>query len=242
MLPGELEQAFQRHNQSGEACEIIEAYEQLVSRTEKSHKPFPGEDYGEPNRIIVNGLIFRQVLLHRSIQLFEGSVRAAVDENAYSMTLNVRGHFETTASIGYFHQRLLSLKKGNISAETLDRDLTAQLLGVRHEGVPQAPDPMSILSMLEYADKSINTSVIGTTTKKYDILKGSYEFLCEFAHPNFLSNSVAIDLDKSIPEFRFRHGQPMRDLEFKLVGYLLLSAPIFLDLFDQIPGLLPSKE
>ena len=96
--------------------------------------------------------------------------------------------------------------------------------------------------MLEYADKSINTSVIGTTTKKYDILKGSYEFLCEFAHPNFLSNSVAIDLDKSIPEFRFRHGQPMRDLEFKLVGYLLLSAPIFLDLFDQIPGLLPSKE
>ena len=58
MLPDELEQAFQRHNQSGEACEMIEAYEQLVSRTEKSHKLFPGEDYGEPNRIIVNGLIF----------------------------------------------------------------------------------------------------------------------------------------------------------------------------------------
>jgi hypothetical protein len=79
MLPDELQQAFQKRNQSGEAREIIDAYEQLVSRTEESQKPFPGEDYGEPNRIIVNGLIFRQVLLHRSIQLFEGSVRAAVD-------------------------------------------------------------------------------------------------------------------------------------------------------------------
>jgi len=242
MLPGELEQAFQRHNQSGEACEIIEAYEQLVSRTEISHKPFPGEDYGEPNRIIVNGLIFRQVLLHRSIQLFEGSVRAAVDENAYSMTINVRGHFETTASIGYFHQRLHSLKKGNISAETLDRDLTVQLLGARHESISQAPDPINILSQLEYADKSVNTSVIGTAAGQYDILKDSYEYLCEFAHPNFHSNSVVIDLDKSIPEFRFRHGQAMRDNEFELIRYLLLSAPIFVDLFDQIPALLPSKE
>lgn len=242
MLPDGLEQAFRNHNQSDELREILDAYEQLASRTEESHKAFPGEDYGEPNRIRANALVYRQVLLHRSIRLFEGSVRAAVDENLYSMALNVRGHFETTASLGYLHRRLQSLKRGDISPETLDRDLCVQLLGVHHESVPQAPDPKNILSLLEHADKSVNISVLGGTTKQYYILKDSYEYLCEFCHPNFHSNSVAVDLDKSVPEFRFRHGQPMRDQEFKLIGYLLLSAPIFVALYDQIPDLLPSKE
>ena len=242
MLSIGLEQALRNHNQSDELREISGAYEQLASRTEESHKVFPGEDYGEPNRIRANGLVCRQVLLHRSIHLFEGSVRAAVDENLYSMALNVRGHFETTASLGYLHRRLQSLKRGDISLETLDRDLCVQLLGVRHESVPQAPDPKNILSLFEHADKSVNISVLGGTTKQYCILKESYEYLCEFCHPNFLSNCVAIDLDKSVPEFRFRHGQPMRDEEFKLIGYLLLSVPIFVALYDQIPDLLPSKE
>jgi hypothetical protein len=120
--------------------------------------------------------------------------------------------------------------------------LVVQLLGVHHENFPQAPDPINILSQLEYADRSVNTSVIGATAKQYNILKDSYEYLCEFARPNFHSNSVAIDFDKSIPEFRFRHRQAVRDNEFKLIGYLLLSAPTFVDLFDQIPALLPSKE
>ena len=34
----------------------------------------------------------------------------------------------------------------------------------------------------------------------------------------------------------------MRDKEFELIGYLLLSAPIFVALYDQILDLLPSKE
>lgn len=238
MLPDGLEQLFQKHNQSDELRPIIDVYDAFTLRRENACKPFPGEEFGEAERIQANGLVFRQVLLHRSILLFEGSVKAAVDENAYSMILSIRGHFETTGSLGYFHQRLSSLRKGNISTETLDRDLTVQLLGVGQNIIPQAPDPKNVLSMLEYADKSVGTAVMGGSVSQYNILKGSYEFLCEFAHPNFHSNSVAIDLDKSIPEFRLRHGQPMRDREFDLIRYLLLSAPIFVDLFDQIPDLL----
>jgi len=242
MLPNGLEQAFRNHNQTKEFDEFVEAHKQLVSRTEESRKAILGENYGEPDRIRGNTLVYRQVLLHRSIYLFEGSASAAVNENAYSMVLNIRGHFETTASLGYFHRRLQSLKKGHISSETLDRDLCVQMLGVRHDSVPEAPDPKNILSLFEHADKSANISVLGGTTNQYNILKESYEYLCEFCHPNFHSNSVAIDLDKSVPAFRFRHGQPMRDKEFELVGYLLLSAPIFVALYDQIPDLLPCTE
>ena len=242
MLPDGLERAFRKHNQSDELREILDAYELLISRAEEAQKAFPGEDYGEPHRIRANSLVYRQVLLHRSICLLEGAVRAAVDENLYSMALNVRGHFETTASLGYLHRRLQSLKRGDISPETLDRELCVQLLAVRHESVPQAPDPKNILSLFEHADKSVGISLLSGARKKYYILKDSYEYLCEFCHPNFHSNSVAIELDKSVPEFKFRHGKPMRDQEFELIGYLLLSAPIFVALFDQIPDLLPSEE
>jgi hypothetical protein len=186
--------------------------------------------------------VYRQVLLHRSIHLYEGTVRAAVDENPYSMVLNIRGHFETTACIGYLHRRLESLKRGDIKLETLGRDLSVQMLAARHESIPQAPDPKNILSLLEHADKSVSISVLTGTTTQYGILKASYEFLSELCHPNFHSNSVAIDIDNSVPEARFRYGQPMRNEEFKLIEYLLISAPFFVALYDQIADLLPSKE
>ena len=51
-------------------------------------------------------MVYRQVLLHRSILLFEGSLDAAADENVYSMALSIRGYFETTAALGYVHYRL----------------------------------------------------------------------------------------------------------------------------------------
>lgn len=240
MLPNGLKKAFRNHNQSDELQNILDAHKKLVSRTAEYLKMISGEDYGEPKRISANSLVYRQVLLHRSIGLFEGSVKAAVDENPYSMVLNIRGHIETTASLGYLHHRLQSLKQGHISPETLDRNLCDQLLGGHHKSLPQAPDPQNILTQLEHADKSVSTSVLGGTKMQHNILKTCYEFLCEFSHPNFHSNSVAIEPDRSIPGFRFRHGQPMRDFEFKLIGYLSLSAEIFASLYDQIPDLLPA--
>jgi len=241
MLPDGLKEAFQNHNQTADDLrEIAEVYQQLVSLTEASRRTAPPGDYGDPERIKANVLVYRQVLLHRAIFLFEGALKAAIGENLYSMVLNIRGHFETTGSLGYLYRRLQSFKKGNISAETVDRNLCAQLLGTRQEGIRRAPEPINILSALEEADKAFNIAVLHGTTRQYEILKGCYEYLCEFCHPNFHSNSVALDLDKSVPEFRFRHGQPMRDDEFHLVTYLLISANVFVSLYDEILDLLPS--
>jgi len=239
MLPDGLEQAFLTHHQTKDFDEFVKAHKQLVSRTEKRRNALLGGNCGDPDRIRVNTLVYRQVLLHRSIYLFEGSASAAVNENVYSMTLNIRGHFETTASLGYLHRRLRSLSKGDITAEMLDKDLCIQMLGVRHESIPEAPDPKHILSMFKYADESINISVLSQTAKQHCILEDCYEFLCEFSHPNWHSNDAAIDLDESVPEYRFRHEQPMRDEHFNLIEYLLLSAHFFVALYDQIPGLFP---
>ena len=241
MLPEGLKQAFQKHGQSDDdLCKIGEIYDELASRTEPSRRTPPG-DYGQPERIKANVLIYRQVLLHRAISLFEGALNAAVDENLYSVVLNMRGHFETTASLGYLYRRLQSLKKGVISAERIDRDLCAQLLGTRREGLRGAPAPINILTAFEEADKALNIAILQGTTHQYEILKNSYEYLCEFCHPNLSSNSIALDLDKSVPEFRFRHGQDMRDHEFNLIVYIVISANVFLSLYDQILDLLPSE-
>ena len=193
-------------------------------------------------RIRKNALTYRQVLLHRAILLFEGSLYALSENNPYSMSLSIRAHFETTAALGYLHNRLNSLNKGTIKAEVVDQDLCAQLLGSRHETLSDAPEPKQILTMLEYADKSISKHILGGSVRQYDILSDCYIFLCEFSHPNFHSNSVAIDLDKSVPAYKFRYGKAMRDNEFNLIEYLLLSTPLFIELFDSLVELLPDEK
>ena len=99
-----------------------------------------------------------------------------------------------------------------------------------------------VLNMLEYADRSISKNILYGKTKEHDILTDCYKFLCEFSHPNFHSNTVAFELDKETQEFKIRHYDPMRDKEFEIIGYLLLSAPIFVALFDKIEEVLPKDE
>jgi hypothetical protein len=80
---------------------------------------------------------------------------------------------------------------------------------------------------------------MGGTAKQYDILTDCYKFLCEFSHPNFHSNFVAFDFNKEKQHIVMRHSEPMKDIEFNLIGYLLLSSPIFVSLFDKVGDILP---
>jgi len=73
-------------------------------------------------------------------------------------------------------------------------------------------------------------------------LTDCYKYLCEFSHPNFHSNTVAFELDKEAKEFKIRHDDPMRDQEFDLIGYLLISTHIFLNLYDKLEDVLPKDE
>lgn len=220
--------------------EVSEVYDRLLPRRENSRPAVLDDcDFGAPRRVRDNTMVYRQVLLHRSILLFEGSLAAAADENAYSMALSIRGHFETTAALGYVHYRLASVQMKYISAAEFDEGLSAQMLGSKDEGLPQAPDPKHVLTMLEYADKTVNKHVVSGANKPLPLLTDPYNWLCEFCHPNYYSNAIAIDVDKSVPEFRFRFEQPMRDTEFGLLGHLMLSAPLFVEIFDLIPKMLP---
>jgi len=223
-----------------EVLELEVAYQQLLDRREGICRATPGGERGDPHRIRQYALVLRQVLLHRAIGTFEGAMIAFHENQVYSMVLSIRGHFETTAALGYLYTRLNSLTKGNLPREAVDEDICTMLLGRRDGGAIEAPEAKQILSLLEHADRAVSTDVLGGTSKQYDILSDCYTFLCEFCHPNFHSNSVAFELNKAQSEFVMRHSAIMRDDETKLLHYLLICTPIFVHLYDRIHGLVPS--
>ena len=224
--------------------EIATHYSALLTRRQKSQSVAKTlSDYGNPRRIRDSVYIYRQVLLYRAILLYEGALSSAAEENVYSMTLAIRGLFETVGALGYVHYRLDAMQKKNISLVDFDKGLTEQVMGSRDkklvdkDGAP-APDPKHVLRMLRHADKTVNKHLLGPG-EALPILVERYEWLSEFCHPNFHSNCAAMDVEKSVPEFQFRFDAPMRKEEFILIGNLRIAAPIFVELFDQLPALLP---
>ena len=94
--------------------------------------------------------------------------------------------------------------------------------------------------MLEYADKSVSKKLLGGGTTEHTKLQQSYDFLCEFAHPNFHSNKLAFDLNRPRTRFTLRYEQKMPDEAFSTIGYRLLALPLHLELHDGIDEALPN--
>lgn len=233
-------EAFANHRASNDVDELRETYSALNAGVVPDCLVSQGGKWGEPRRIRSYAIALRQVLLHRAIALFEGSLNAAVDENPYLMILAVRAAFETTAALGYLHNRLNSLAAGNLDAAKVDEDIMTQLLGTKDKFIPKAVEPKQILSMLEYADVSVSRRILGGGAEQHAMLRESYEFLCEFAHPNLHSNKLSFDLDKSTKRFVFRHEQRMQDEAFDTIRYLHIAAPLHVELHDAIDEVLPS--
>lgn len=242
-----VREIFGRRGKESEVSEYEASYNELIKRIEHSCKAQPQGVWGDPKRIRQYALVLRQVLLHRGLKLFLCSLYALIENNAYSMILSIRGHFETTAALGYLHNRLHSLQQGHLDSNVVDRDICTQLLGTRDERPlasmgKEVLTAKQILDLLEYADKSISKNILGGKAKEYDMLTDYYKFLCEFSHPNFHSNTIAFEPDKGAQEFKIRHYDLMRDSEFNIIRYLLLSATLFVDLFDKIEEVLPNEK
>jgi len=231
--------AFHARGKDQEVDDYEAAHRELLARIEAVCEASPGGDWGHARRIREYSLVLRQVLLHRAINLFEGALSALTLDNVYAMTLAIRGHFETTGALGYLHTRLDSLSQGRLDPKVVDQDICTQFLGRRDGVIPEAPEAKQVLSLLEHADRTVSKNVLGGTAKQYNMLTDCYTFLCEFTHPNFHSNSIAFDLNKDQGQFVMRYSEPMRDKEFNLIEYLLLSSPIFVSLFDKVGDILP---
>lgn len=248
MIIGAAETAISARESFGSYIEYLENYDEHIDLRKIAVGAHSSESWGNPQQILSNINALQQALLHRAIGLFEGALNSAATDNFYSMTTSIRGHFETTAALGNLHSRIFSLKQRTIDAVTLHRDVSSLFLGTREKDLisslkrthPYVPEARNVLSMLEYADKSASVHFFGGKSKEHDVLTDCYSYLSEFCHPNFHSNRTAIEVDHARQQYRFRHDQPMRDDECKVLGYILISGPIFVGLFKIIDELVPS--
>ena len=149
--------------------------------------------------------------------------------NIYAMTICIRGHYEATASMGHSYRRIVSLLEGNIDLDAFRNKLFAQMMGSRE--IDKAPQPINVMNMIEEADRIINKHVFDG--EKKNVISSEYNFLCEFAHPNFHSHNLAMRIDREKNILAFRHVETPRDEEFNLIGHIDISNRLFVELFDR---------
>jgi hypothetical protein len=63
------------------------------------------------------------------------------------------------------------------------------------------------------------------------MLLDCYNWLSDFAHPNFLSNASSFSPDKTNRRFVFRHEGDIQESDFQLMVYLEMSAMLFVRIF-----------
>lgn len=216
---------------SAELLSSIEAiHENLVSRRVEAI-PF-----GDPNliserdRALKNILIARQAMLHRAERLHHSCGSMVADENPYGLALLIRGQIEATAVLGFICDLLWCLEKRTIPFDAFHLRIASLVVGARHTFFSSAPKPTSILTVIEKADRHLKRE--GVSEK--GILLDCYEWLSEYAHPNFISFSMGAKPLPDTSTFGIHHGLAMRDDELRLVDYLDISGMIFLMFYDGI--------
>ena len=218
---------FNRWKQDDLLNRLEASHQQLLDRRKEAVE-IASQD--EPRkRTASNCLVLQQLLLHRAERLITGAGTMLRENNISGLALLVRGHYETTAVLGYVCNRLESLKVGNISFQDFALNIAVEVLGARNPQFTKAPKPPNILTCIDIADKYLDAHCF---KGKLSMIRDGYDWLSEFAHPNFLSHSSAFTIDKANRRFVFRHEDDIQERDFDLMGYLDISAFVFIRLFD----------
>lgn len=226
----DVQKLFQRWKQE-ELCEKLEsAHAELVKRRVDAIEYGDPEALGAQKQARLNCQVLRQSLLNRSERLIVSSGAMLLESSVYGLALIARGHLEGTAVLGYFCDRINALSKGNIPLKTFSWNVADAVMGAKHDLFDKANAPPNILNSIEKADRFLNQTLFETKEKR---LEDTYNWLSEFAHPNYLSHSVAFKLDKEKQRLVFGHDNQLEGRDFQLVGYLSISAELFLYLFDK---------
>lgn len=213
-------------------------YQELLNRRQEVCPIVEGGEPGDFLRISHYSLALRQVFLHRTISTFAGAIVCLRENLLYSMVLSIRGNFETTAALGYLYGRLDSGANGTLPRETIDDDICVMLLGTRYEPILQAFEAKHVLTLLEHATKAVKKVTFVDQSMPPGLLTERYSFLCDYCHPNYSSNSLAFHFDKERDRLRMRHDCEILKQEAAIIENLLISAPLFIDLYDGIASVL----
>src|SRR6266480_1697838 len=131
--------------------------------------------------------------------------------------------FLDTSAIGWIH-----LKKAKSNSRSLLITLHA-VLGSKHSQFTKTPYPPNILTCIDRADSHLDAHYLN---EKKGMLRDGYDWLSEFAHPNFCSNCAAFTIDELNRRFVLQLDGEIQDRDFDLIAHLVISARLFIWLFD----------
>lgn len=150
------------------------------------------------------------------------------------MVLAIRGHYEATAVLGFFCDKILAFENGTVTLKEFHDALYEATMSAKHEFLSDAPDPAGILKCCDRADRFIRNVMFAgrDVPKDKAILRDNYEYLSEYAHPNYLSHTGAFRLDKPNSRMILRHNEGLNEKETELVHYATFSDTIFQDFLE----------
>jgi hypothetical protein len=192
-----------------------------------------------PERLLgQNGLHYIQLSLYRSTILIEGCSVAINHQNGLMTALGARAHFEITCAIAFFLKKLNSFYNGFITYENIDETLGRLTLGISSKGnIPEAPDPISVMNMIDAADDLVKKRA----NVKKSIFRDSYDELSEFCHPNSFGIYMGTTVNK-VGVIRYDNQLELHKKMFHFVNRLLITASAFLMFYDQAYEMLSSNE
>jgi len=221
--------------------ELIDSLEGFYSQLLKCRREFVEysnpETMSEVARAAANVQVLQQIHLHRAERLLVSAGSMIAEENIYGLTLLIRGHIESTAIMGYLCDRICAFMNGSVPFERVIFDIAHALMGVKHVMFKEKPDPVNIMTAIEKADRYFERKA-GSSGQ--GMLADCYAWLSDFAHPNFLSGSSALKLNRSLGRLEFRHGFGLSEEEIGHLGYLDISAALFIMFFNDLTEMVPS--
>mgnify|MGYP003382528630 CR=1 FL=1 len=164
-----------------------------------------------------------QASLTRSINLIIGFTRLLGLNNTHSLALLARGHFETTALLGFLCDQLIAYEKARLTFEDLHDKIAAAMLGHSGSDFPDVLKPINVMTMIEKADRYLKSITDGQCS---GLILDSYGWLSNFGHPNSLSSVSSFRLDREKGAFVFGDRNALKDNEKEFMNYLLLSTGI----------------
>lgn len=241
MDPSIAHEAFDRISESEQKGlnDLIDFYENQVLFV----LSLPQPDVEPAHRIRTFALALRQICFVRSRALFAAALDAFVKDNAYAMTTLIRSHIESTALLGRVFRQLHQAAKNPSQYVDIGNSLRDHLLGSRYPDLNEkgAPTTLNVLTMIDQADSVLEVTLFSAVDEKPKILRECYDFLCEFAHPNFHSHKLAITFDSEAGHMHFRDCGVMNEIEVGLIGYASISGNVFRYLYDEMLAILPSE-
>ncbi len=197
----------------------------------------------KPERLLGNnGTIFLLRLLERSRDQLIDCLNAYESKRILSLYIQVRAHYETTASLLCFHRKLAKFYTKEMDWLQMDEALAKLSTGAKLKPDGESkyinPDPINVLTTIKHADDLLRES-----GSEVDMFAGGYNFTSEIAHPNHLGLIYRSKVSVETGTVTFLSDEEAFEKYNKSPLYkLLISANIFLQWYGEAFSLLEKNE